>query len=39
MFHVITLGRINMPSHAGQVSADDRWKAIHYIRKLQGRVN
>ncbi len=37
MFHVITLGRNNMPSHAGQVAADDRWKAILYIRKLQGK--
>ena len=36
MFHVITMGRNNMPSHAAQVSADDRWKAILYIRKLQG---
>jgi hypothetical protein len=37
MFHVITMGRNNMPSHAAQVSADDRWKAILYIRKLQGK--
>lgn len=38
MFHVITMGRNNMPSHAGQVSADDRWKTILYIRRLQGKV-
>ena len=37
MFHVITLGRNNMPSHAAQVATDDRWKVILYIRKLQGR--
>ena len=37
MFHVISLGRNNMPPHAAQVSADDRWKAILYIRKLQGK--
>ncbi len=37
MFHVITLGRNNMPAHAAQVSANDRWKVILYIRKLQGR--
>lgn len=37
LFHVITLGRNNMPSHAAQVSADDRWKVILYIRKLQGK--
>jgi hypothetical protein len=36
MFHVITLGRNNMPAHAGQVSVDDRWKVILHIRKLQG---
>jgi mono/diheme cytochrome c family protein len=38
MFHVITLGRNNMPSHAGLVSYDDRWKVILYIRKLQGKL-
>lgn len=37
LFHVITLGRNNMPAHAAQVSADDRWKVILYIRKLQGK--
>jgi mono/diheme cytochrome c family protein len=36
MFHVITVGRNNMPSHAAQVSAGDRWKVILYIRQLQG---
>ncbi len=37
MFHVITAGRNNMPAHAPLVSADDRWKVILYIRKLQGK--
>jgi len=37
MFHVITMGRKDMPSHAAQVAPDDRWKVILYIRKLQGR--
>lgn len=37
MFHVITLGRKDMPSHGAQVSADDRWKVILYIRTLQGK--
>lgn len=36
LFHVITLGRNKMPSYASQVGADDRWKAILYIRRLQG---
>jgi mono/diheme cytochrome c family protein len=38
LFHIITWGRNNMPSHAAQVSAEDRWKVILYIRKLQGKV-
>jgi len=37
MFHVITLGRNNMPSHAPLVSFEDRWRVILYIRKLQGK--
>lgn len=37
MFHVITIGRNNMPAHAALVSAEDRWKVILYIRKLQGK--
>ena len=37
MFHVITVGRKDMPSHAALVSSDDRWKAVLYIRKLQGK--
>lgn len=39
MYHVISLGRNNMPSHAALVSAEDRWKVVLYIRKLQGKVN
>jgi mono/diheme cytochrome c family protein len=35
MFHAITVGRNNMPSHAALVSSEDRWKVILYIRKLQ----
>jgi len=38
MFHVITRGTELMPSYAGQISAEDRWKAIHYIRLLQARM-
>ena len=37
MFHVITMGRKDMPSHAAQVSFEDRWRVILYIRKLQGK--
>ena len=38
MFHVITLGRNNMPSHAALAPAEDRWKVILFIRKLQGKI-
>ena len=37
MFHVITMGRNNMASYAAQVSAEDRWKVVLYIRSLQGK--
>jgi mono/diheme cytochrome c family protein len=37
IFHVITLGRKGMPAHAALVSFDDRWKAVLYVRKLQGK--
>jgi mono/diheme cytochrome c family protein len=35
IFHIITYGRNLMPAHGPQVSADDRWKVIHYLRDLQ----
>lgn len=35
LFHIITYGRRNMPSHAAQLEPDDRWKVILHIRKLQ----
>jgi len=35
MFHILTYGQKNMPSYASQVSEDDRWKAILYVRSLQ----
>jgi mono/diheme cytochrome c family protein len=35
MFHILTYGQKNMPSYASQVSDDDRWKAILYVRSLQ----
>lgn len=34
-FHVLTLGQGNMASYAVQVEADDRWKVILHVRKLQ----
>ncbi len=35
LYHVITLGQGNMPGHAGQVSREDRWSIIKYIRTMQ----
>lgn len=35
MFHILTYGQKNMPSYASQVSEDDRWKVILYVRSLQ----
>ncbi len=34
MFYSITYGKNLMGSYASQVSHDDRWKVIHYIRTL-----
>jgi mono/diheme cytochrome c family protein len=35
MFHVITYGQKLMPSQASQVRADDRWRLIMHVRRLQ----
>jgi mono/diheme cytochrome c family protein len=34
LFHVITLGSNKMPSYAAQLSPDDRWLIITYIRAV-----
>ncbi len=39
IYHVITNGQNVMPSYAEQVSRDDRWAIIHYIRALQRSKN
>lgn len=36
LFHVITRGSGMMASYAAQVSAEDRWRVVRYIRTLQG---
>lgn len=38
-FHVITHGIRNMQPYAYQVSEDDRWAIVHYIRALQRSQN
>ncbi len=35
MFHILTFGQKNMPSYASQMTEDDRWRAILYVRSLQ----
>lgn len=35
IYHVITQGQNVMPSYASQISRDDRWAIIHYVRVLQ----
>jgi len=35
MFHTITLGRKKMASFAAQLSVEERWQVIRYIRELQ----
>ncbi|HZT29901.1 MAG TPA: cytochrome c [Bryobacteraceae bacterium] len=35
MFHIVTYGQKNMPSYATQVTPDDRWRVIAYLRGLQ----
>lgn len=37
LFHIITYGNNNMPSAASQLSPQDRWKVIDYLRVLQRR--
>lgn len=35
IFHIITYGQGNMPSHASQLKRRDRWMAIMHVRSLQ----
>lgn len=35
IFHIATVGQNLMPSYASQISREDRWAIIHYIRALQ----
>jgi mono/diheme cytochrome c family protein len=35
LFHVLTYGQRNMPAHDAQLSREDRWKVILYVRSLQ----
>ena len=35
IYHVITYGQNVMPAYANQLTKDERWAIIHYIRALQ----
>ncbi len=35
IFHILTYGQGNMPSYASQLSRNDRWRALLYVRSLQ----
>ncbi|MDQ3393533.1 MAG: cytochrome c [Bacteroidota bacterium] len=35
IFHVITHGRGRMYPHGSQISPEDRWKIVHYVKTLQ----
>ena len=37
IFNVITNGLGLMPSHAAQISREDRWRAVLHLRKLQNQ--
>jgi len=35
IFHVITMGKGRMGSHASQLSVEERWKIVRYVQTLQ----
>jgi mono/diheme cytochrome c family protein len=35
MYHIITMGFGDMPSHSAQLNDTDRWHVVNYIRELQ----
>ena len=35
LFHILTYGQNNMAAYGGQVSREDRWNVIAYVRSLQ----
>jgi hypothetical protein len=39
IFHVVTAGQNLMSSYATQLSPNDRWAVIHYVRALQRALN
>jgi mono/diheme cytochrome c family protein len=39
MFHSITYGRNMMGPHAAQLTMEERWQVVHYIKELQAPLN
>jgi len=39
IFHVISYGKNTMPGYAGDLSVEDRWAVVHYVRALQRSLN
>ncbi|HLP16440.1 MAG TPA: quinol:electron acceptor oxidoreductase subunit ActD [Bacteroidota bacterium] len=39
IYHVITEGQNIMPSYASQITRDERWAIVHYVRTLQRAFN
>jgi mono/diheme cytochrome c family protein len=37
IFHIVSYGQGNMPSHATQILSGDRWGAVGHVRTLQAR--
>ena len=37
IFYTITYGKNAMGSHASQLNKEERWKVVHYVRKLIGK--
>ena len=35
IFHILTYGQKNMPAYSGQLSQEDRWNVIAFVRSLQ----
>jgi mono/diheme cytochrome c family protein len=35
MFHILTFGQKKMPSYASQLTPDDRWSVIAYVKSVQ----
>ena len=39
LFHILTYGQNNMPSYASQLSRDDRWNVVLYVRTCRPRLS